>query len=142
MVVERIPKFGHEKEVGAFDYAFFDGAGDALAGFLFVAVVWEYLGCGCLKTAETLCGRKFRRLTTCTVKETVARLDGIIDSIGTGVIVDFPKPGQKISMLSGTRRDGHSPKANKGHLMAAVELDVWGRHAGVRSECGSLEMDW
>lgn len=101
MVVERIPKFGHEKEVGAFDYAFFDGAGDALAGFLFVAVV------------------------TCTVKETVARLDGIIDSIGTGVIVDFPKP-----------------KANKGHLMAAVELDVWGRHAGVRSECGSLEMDW
>lgn len=41
VVVEGVPKLGDEEEVGAFDYAFFDGAGDALAGFLFVAVVWE-----------------------------------------------------------------------------------------------------
>ena len=39
VVVVSVPEFGDEEEVGAFDYAFFDGAGDALAGFLFVAVV-------------------------------------------------------------------------------------------------------
>ena len=39
VVMEGVPEFGDEEEVGAFDYAFFDGAGDALAGFLFVAVV-------------------------------------------------------------------------------------------------------
>lgn len=60
--------------------------------------------------------------TACTVKETVARLDGIVDRVGAGVVVDFPEPGQKISMLSGTI-DGYPPKANKGHLVAAVELD-------------------
>lgn len=41
MIVEGIPEFGYEEEIGAFDNAFFDGAGDTLAGFLFVAVVWE-----------------------------------------------------------------------------------------------------
>ena len=39
MVVKRVPELGDQEEVGAFDYAFFDGAGDALAGFLFIAVV-------------------------------------------------------------------------------------------------------
>lgn len=39
-VVERVPEFGDEEEVGAFDEAVFDGTGDALAGFDFVAVVW------------------------------------------------------------------------------------------------------
>lgn len=39
MVVERVPELRDKEEVGALDYAFFDGAGDALAGFLFVSVV-------------------------------------------------------------------------------------------------------
>ena len=39
VVVISVPEFGDEEEVGAFDYAFFNGAGDALAGFFFVAVV-------------------------------------------------------------------------------------------------------
>ena len=38
-VVEGVPEFGDEEEVGAFDEAVFDGAGDALAGFDFVAVI-------------------------------------------------------------------------------------------------------
>ena len=41
VVVERVPEFGDKEEVGAFDDAFFDGAGDALARLLFVAVVCE-----------------------------------------------------------------------------------------------------
>ena len=39
MVVERVPELRDKEEVGALDYAFFDGAGDALAAFLFVSVV-------------------------------------------------------------------------------------------------------
>jgi len=39
VVVEGVPELGDEEEVGAFDEAVFDGAGDALAGFDFVAVV-------------------------------------------------------------------------------------------------------
>ena len=35
------------------------------------------------------------RPTACTVKEAVSRLDGVVDCIGTGVIVDFPQPGQR-----------------------------------------------
>lgn len=41
VVVEGVPEFGDKEEVGAFDYAFFDGASDALAAFLLVAVVWN-----------------------------------------------------------------------------------------------------
>lgn len=40
-VVEGVPEFGDEEEVGAFDEAVFDGAGDALAGFDFVAVICD-----------------------------------------------------------------------------------------------------
>ena len=39
VVVEGVPEFRDKKEVGAFDEAFFDGAGDTLAAFLFVAVI-------------------------------------------------------------------------------------------------------
>ncbi len=39
VIVEGVPKFGDKEEVGALDNAFFDGAGNALAAFLFVAVV-------------------------------------------------------------------------------------------------------
>ena len=34
-----VPEFGDEEEIGAFYETFFDGAGDALAAFDFVAVV-------------------------------------------------------------------------------------------------------
>lgn len=43
-VVEGVPDFGDEEEVGAFDETVFDGAGDALAGLDFVAVVWGQAG--------------------------------------------------------------------------------------------------
>lgn len=39
VVVEGIPELGYEEEIGAFNNAFFDSAGDALAGFLFVAII-------------------------------------------------------------------------------------------------------
>ena len=39
VVVEGIPELGDEEEVFAFDDAFFDGAGDTLAGFYLVAVI-------------------------------------------------------------------------------------------------------
>ena len=41
LVVEGVPEFGDDEEVGAFAEAVFEGAGDALAAFGFVAVVWE-----------------------------------------------------------------------------------------------------
>ena len=72
-----------------------------------------------------------RRLTTCTVKQTVARFDGVVHSIGAGVIVDFPKPKQKMSLPTETTRDGYLPKTNKRHLMAAIQFDRRGSHAGV-----------
>lgn len=39
-VVEGVPEFGDEEEIGALDEAVFDGAGDAEAGFGFITVVW------------------------------------------------------------------------------------------------------
>ena len=39
VVMEGVPELGDKEEVGALDYAFFDGARDALAGFLFIAVI-------------------------------------------------------------------------------------------------------
>ena len=54
VVVERVPEFRDKEEVRAFDYAFFDGAGDALAGFLFIAIVWRESGCEYQKMAWTL----------------------------------------------------------------------------------------
>ena len=40
-VVEGIPEFGDKEEIFALDQAFFDGAGNTLAGFYFIAVVWR-----------------------------------------------------------------------------------------------------
>ena len=34
-------------------------------------------------------------------------------------------------MVSGTIKEGYLPEANKGHLVAIVEFDCRGRHAGV-----------
>ena len=39
VVVVGVPEFGDEEEIFSFNYAFFNGAGDALAAFDFVAVV-------------------------------------------------------------------------------------------------------
>jgi hypothetical protein len=39
-VVEAVPELGDDEEVGAFHEAFFYGAGYALPGFDFVAVIW------------------------------------------------------------------------------------------------------
>ena len=39
VIVEGVPEFGDEEEVGAFDYTFFDGASDPLAAFGFIAIV-------------------------------------------------------------------------------------------------------
>ena len=39
LVVEGVPEFGDDEEVGAFAEAVLEGAGDALAAFGFVAVV-------------------------------------------------------------------------------------------------------
>lgn len=40
VVVEGIPELGDKEEVFALDEAVFDSAGDALAAFLLVAVIW------------------------------------------------------------------------------------------------------
>ena len=40
-VVEGVPELGDEEKIFALDEAFFDGAGHAFAGFLFVAVIWK-----------------------------------------------------------------------------------------------------
>lgn len=44
---------------------------------------------------------KLYRLTACTVETSVASLDGIVDLIGTGLIVDFPEPGVCVSKTDG-----------------------------------------
>ena len=93
---------------------------------------------------RTLVNGKIRRLTTCTVKESVARLDGVVDSIGAGIIVDFPKSERGSACFLDQLEDGYSPKANKGHLVAAIELDGGRSHVGVceGSDSDSLKENW
>jgi len=55
VVVEGIPEFGDEEEVAAFYEAVFDGAGNALAAFRFVAVV-----CCVRDTLEALVCKMYR----------------------------------------------------------------------------------
>ena len=72
-----------------------------------------------------------QRRTAGTVKKAVAALDGIVDLVGAGVVVHLPQT-----------------EADKGHVMAAVELDRWSTHAGVCSEknrasvCCNGSEDW
>jgi hypothetical protein len=49
--------------------------------------------------------------TAGTVEETVASLDGVVDLVGTSVVVDLPQA-----------------EAHKGHLIAAAKLDSRGNH--------------
>lgn len=39
-IVEAVPELGDDEELFALDETVFNGAGDALAGFDFVAIVW------------------------------------------------------------------------------------------------------
>lgn len=49
--------------------------------------------------------------TACTVEQTVAGLDGVIDLISTRVIIDLPQA-----------------KANNGHVISAAQFSIWGGH--------------
>ena len=59
-------------------------------------------------------------------------------------LLTFQSLGRRLEGILEGFKDGHSPKAYKGHLVATIELDGRGSHAGVcvRSECDSLKMDW
>ena len=59
MVVERVPELRDKEEIGALDYAFFDSAGDTLAGFLFVSVVCKAIS---LRMLEDCLGRVFESI--------------------------------------------------------------------------------
>ncbi len=84
LLVEGVPQLGDDEELLALDQALIDGAGDTLTSLLLVAVVAG------------------------TIEETVTGLDGVVDSIGTGVVVDLPET-----------------EANLWHLIAGAELDGW-----------------
>lgn len=58
--------------------------------------------------------RRERQLTCCAVEETVPALDGVVDLVGAGVVVDLPQA-----------------EAYDRHLMTAVQLDRLG-HCGCR----------
>ena len=90
LVVERVPELGNNEELLALDEAVLDGAGNTLTSLLLVAVVAG------------------------SVKETVAGLDGVVDSVGTGVVADLPEA-----------------EANLWHLIAGVELDSWNHVCGL-----------
>jgi hypothetical protein len=103
--VEAVPELGDDEELLALDEAVLDCAGYTLAGFDFVAVVWWMLVIlnWFFKVGE--------KRTAGTIEETVASLDGVVDLVGTGVVVDLPET-----------------EAHEGHLKAAVKLDVRDRH--------------
>ena len=49
--------------------------------------------------------------TACTIEETVSRLDSVVNLVGASVVVDLPQA-----------------KADEGHIIATIELDVGSRH--------------
>ena len=85
LVVEGVPELGDDEQLLTLDDAFLDGAGNTLASLLLVAVVYEinqYCGGYC---SMILC------LTASAVKESVSGLDGVVDNVRAGVIVDLPE---------------------------------------------------
>lgn len=61
-----------------------------------------------------MCARaRIRVLTTGTIEQAVASLDGVVDLVSASVVVDLPQA-----------------KAHEGHLVAAVQLDGRSRHFG------------
>lgn len=107
--MEGIPELGDEEEVFALHKPVFDGSGDAFAGFFFVAVVWEIL---CELRYEGERDRRGRKLTTSSVEQSVAHLDGVVHGVGTSSIVHLPQA-----------------ETNLRHIMAGIELE------GRRSHC-------
>ena len=92
-----------------------DRAGNSLPCLDFVAVI-------CISLDRNRDGLGVLSLhTTGTIEETVAGLDGVVDGVGASVVVDLPEP-----------------KSHHGHLLAIVQLDGRGRHAGVCSEDGPV----
>lgn len=84
LVVERVPQLGDDEELLTLDDSFLDGAGNTLTGLLLVAVVAG------------------------SVKQTVTSFDGVVDSVGTSLVVDLPEA-----------------EADLWHLIAGAELDSW-----------------
>ena len=90
LVMERVPELGNNEELLALDETVLDGAGNTLTSLLLVAVVAG------------------------SVKETVTSLNGVVDSVGTGVVADLPEA-----------------EADLWHLIAGVELDSWNHICGL-----------
>jgi hypothetical protein len=87
--VEGVPELGDDEQVLALHDALVNRTLDTLASLDLVAVV------------------------ACAVKEAVAGLDGVVDLVGAGVVVDLPKT-----------------EAHQGHLAAVVQLNSGRRHCG------------
>jgi hypothetical protein len=85
--VEGVPELGNDEQVLALHDALIDRTLDTLASLDLVAVV------------------------ACAVKEAVAGLDGVVDLVGAGVVVDLPET-----------------ETDKRHLAAIVKLDGGRRH--------------
>lgn len=97
-VVEGVPQLGYDEEVLTLHDSLVNGALDALAGLDLVAVVGS------------------------TVEQAVASLDGVVNLVGAGVVVDLPQT-----------------EADDRHFTAIVELDVGYGHFGSGSKtsmCG------
>ena len=110
VVVEGVPKLRNDEKIGALHKAVFDGAGNTLTRFHFIAVI-----CGaCQAWKMVFLVVESNQYTACAVEETVTTLDGVVDLICTGIVVYFPQP-----------------EANKRHGVAAVEFDRWRSHVGV-----------
>lgn len=86
-IVEGVPELADDEEVLTLHQAILDSAGNALTSFFLVAVIAG------------------------TIKQSVAGLDGVVDSVGTGGIVDFPET-----------------ETDLWHRVAIVELDNWACH--------------
>lgn len=132
LVVEGVPELGDEEEVFALDEALFYGTSDALTGFFLVAVVYSRSSQP-LPQRVLLPSHQTRTgiLTTSTIEQPIPSLDGIVNGVGTSVIVHLPQP-----------------KADNWHLIAIVEFDRRSSHAGVSAEGDSRslrsvdEIDW
>lgn len=113
-VVEAVPQLGDNEELLTLDDALLDGTGDTLASLDLVAVV-----CDSVVSIENIGGggkgSQGERHTAGAVKETVTGLDGLVDLVGAGVVVDLPEA-----------------EAHEGHFVAGAKLNGRSRHFGRR----------
>lgn len=72
--------------------------------------------------------------TAGTVKESVTSLDGVVDSVGTGGVVDLPETETNERHLRARSAECHGDQQEHGqlatHLAAVVKLDSWSNHFG------------